>query len=134
MPFVSWTDELSVSNSFIDNDHRKLINLVNELHDAMGQGHGKEILGKILAELINYTQEHFKREEEHMRKIGYPDYAIHKIEHDKLLKEVKELEEKFKAGNTMLSVKVSSFLRDWLVNHIMKSDKNLAIAIRRAAA
>jgi hemerythrin-like metal-binding protein len=134
MTYFAWNDDLKVGNTFIDNDHQKLITLVNQLHDAMGQGHGKEVLGKILSELIKYTQEHFKREEDHMQKIGYPGYGAHKQEHDKLIKEVVDLQNKFNAGNGMLSVQVSSFLRGWLVNHIMKVDKDLAVAIKKMAA
>ena len=133
MTYFSWNDDLKVGNSFIDSDHQKLINLVNQLHDAMAQGHGKEILGKILSELIRYTQEHFKREEDHMQRIRYAGYASHKQEHDRLIREVVELQNKFNTGNGMLSVQVSSFLRNWLVNHIMKVDKDLAFAIKQVA-
>jgi len=133
MAYFSLSDDLKVGNSFIDQDHQKLVDLVNQLHAAMAQGHGKEVLGKILAELIRYSREHFKREEEHMQRIGYPGYAAHKQEHDKLIKDVVELQNKFNAGNGMLSVQVSTFLRNWLVNHIMKVDKDLAMAIKRAA-
>ncbi|HEY0845868.1 MAG TPA: bacteriohemerythrin [Noviherbaspirillum sp.] len=134
MAYFSWTDDLRVGNSFIDSDHQKLIHLVNQLHDAMAQGHGKDVLGRILGELIRYTQEHFKREEDHMQRINYASYAAHKQEHDKLIREVVDLQNKFNAGNAMLSVQVSGFLRNWLVNHIMKVDKELASAIRQLAA
>lgn len=133
MAYFAWSDDLQVGNSFIDNDHQKLIALVNRLHDAMAQGQGKDILGKILDELIRYTREHFKREEDHMQKIRYADFAAHKQEHDKLIKEVVDLQSKFSAGNGMLTVQVSGFLRNWLVNHIMKTDKKLASAISLTA-
>jgi len=132
--YFSLTEDLKVGNSFIDQDHQKLVDLVNQLHTAMAAGHGKDVLGKILAELIRYTREHFKREEEHMQRIAYPGYAAHKQEHDTLIREVVELQNKFNAGNGMLSVQVSTFLRNWLVNHIMKVDKDLATAIKKMAA
>lgn len=134
MAYFALTDDLKVGNSFIDSDHQKLVNLVNKLHEAMAQGHGKEVLGDILGDLIKYTREHFKREEEHMQRIAYAGYTAHKQEHDKLLREVVELQNKFTAGNGMMSVQVSTFLRNWLVNHIMKVDKDLASAIRKMAA
>ncbi|KIF80204.1 bacteriohemerythrin [Noviherbaspirillum autotrophicum] len=132
MAYFTWSEELRVGNSFIDSDHQKLISLVNRLHDAMAQGHGKDILGKIFDELIRYTREHFTREEEHMQKIRYADFAAHKQEHDKLIKDVVDLQSKFNAGNGMLSVQVSGFLRNWLVNHIMKTDTKLASALQAA--
>lgn len=133
MAYFAWTDELKVGNAFIDSDHQKLIKLINELHEAMALGRGKEVLGKTLSELIRYTQEHFKREEEHMQRAAYADYAAHKQEHDKLIKEAVALQTKFNGGNGMLSVQVSAFLRDWLVGHIMKVDKKLALALKQAA-
>lgn len=134
MAYFSLSDDLKVGNSFIDSDHQKLVDLVNKLHEAMAQGHGKEVLGSILGDLIKYTREHFKREEEHMQRIAYSGYAAHKQEHDKLIKEVIDLQHKFTNGNGMLSVQVSGFLRNWLVNHIMKVDKELAVAIKKVAA
>jgi hemerythrin len=130
MGYFSWTDELSVGSTFIDNDHRKLIGLVNQLHEAMSQGQGKEILKNVLVELIKYTKEHFRREEEHMQKIQYAERTAHKVEHDKLLNEVLDLQKKFNDGSVMLTIQVSKFLREWLVTHIMKSDQKLATAIR----
>lgn len=134
MGYFSWSADLSVGSTFIDNDHRKLIGLVNQLHEAMSLGHGKDIMETVLVELIKYTKEHFKREEDHMQKIQYADRVAHKVEHDKLLHEVLELQKKFKDGSVMLTIQVSKFLREWLVNHIMKSDKKLAAAIKNAGA
>lgn len=134
MAYFSLSEELKVGNSFIDSDHQKLISLVNQLHDAMAKGHGKDILGKILNELIHYTREHFKREEDEMRKISYAGLAAHKDEHDKLIQEVVALQAKFISGNGMLSVQVSTFLRNWLTNHIMGTDKKLASALKKAPA
>jgi hemerythrin len=130
MGYFAWSDDLSVGSSFIDNDHRKLIGLVNQLHDAMSQGHGKDILANVLVELIKYTKEHFRREEDHMQKMQYVDRAAHKVEHDKLLDQVLDLQKKFNDGSVMLTIQVSKFLREWLVTHIMKSDKKLADAIQ----
>jgi len=129
MGYFSWSDELSVGSSFIDNDHRKLISLVNQLHEAMSQRQGKEIVQSVLVELIKYSQEHFEREEEHMQKIQYAELAAHKAEHDKLLNEVLDLQKKFNDGGELLTFQVSRFLREGLVAHIMKSDMKLATAI-----
>lgn len=134
MAFFTLTDDLKVGNVFIDKDHQKLVDLVNELHASMAQGKAKDILDKTLTDLIKYTREHFKREEEHMQKINYPLYAEHKKEHDKLIWDVLDLQTKFNTGKGMMSVQVSAFLRNWLINHIMKVDKDLAFTIKRMAA
>lgn len=134
MSYISWSDDLAVGNTFIDNDHRKLIGLVNDLHDAMSQGKGKEVLGSTLSNLIKYTSAHFKREEDEMARIGYSGAMAHRQEHEKLVREVLSLQQKFNDGNALLTVKVSKFLKDWLVDHIMKTDKALSKAIQQAGS
>lgn len=134
MAHMIWSEDLAVGNDFIDNDHRKLIGLINDFHDAMAQGKGNEALRVTLGNLIKYTAAHFKREEEEMDRIGYADAIAHCSEHEKLIREVLALQRRFSEGNVLLTVKVSTFLKDWLVNHIMKTDKAFGIAIRQATA
>lgn len=133
MTYFKWSEDLAVGNTFIDNDHQKLIEMVNRLHALMQEGKGKEVLGKVLANLITYTTEHFRREEDLMRNIRYAGFAAHREEHEKLLKQVMELHEKFEKGTATLSVAVLHVLKDWLLNHIGKSDKELANATREIA-
>lgn len=130
MALFPWNDDLNVGNTFIDGDHKKLVKLVNDFHDAMEQGRGNEVIGKVLNNLVIYTKEHFNREEAEMQRIKYPRFLAHKQEHDKLIKEVGELQASFVSGKAMLSIKVSKFLRDWLLTHIQQTDKQLAQALR----
>lgn len=131
--YLAWNDSLAVGNTFIDNDHQKLIDMVNRLHILMQEGKGKDVLGKVLHNLISYTQEHFLREEDLMRKIAYPGRNEHKNEHEKLLEQVLDLQKKYESGAGTLSIQVLHFLRDWLINHIGKSDVALAAASRTAS-
>lgn len=128
MSYFTWSEDLSVGSKFIDEDHRKLFDLAHRLHVAMSEGRGKDVMSKVLSNLIIYTREHFKREEDHMVKINYPGYAVHKAEHESLLKSVLDLQHKFTDGKASLTIEVSTFLREWLLNHIMKQDKELAKA------
>ncbi|HZW12902.1 MAG TPA: bacteriohemerythrin [Noviherbaspirillum sp.] len=130
MTYLKWSDDLAVGNTFIDHDHQKLIEMVNRLHALMAEGKGKDVLGKVLHNLISYTKEHFRREEDLMRTMRYPDLAAHHEEHEKLLNQVLDLHHKFENGTATLSIQVLHFLRDWLINHIGKSDKDLAEASR----
>lgn len=129
MAYFNWTNDLAVGNSQIDSDHQHLVSLVNKLHDAMKSGQGNAILGSILDELIKYTASHFKREEMFMQQIGYADTAAHKAEHTKLVNEVLDLQTRFKAGSTTLSVSVFNFLGEWLRTHIKSQDAKLGLAI-----
>ena len=126
MAFYEWKDSLSVGNITIDTQHKKLINMINTLNDAMIQGKGKELIEKSLKELVDYTKTHFSNEEFMMNKYNYPDYPSHKSEHTKLLQQVNEFQENFKNGKTVLSVTLMNFLKDWLNGHIMKIDIKLA--------
>ena len=129
MAFFPWSDDLSVGNAFIDADHRKLVDMINKFHDAMSQGKGSSVVGIVLDNLIVYTREHFHREEVEMQKIGYPLFAEHKREHERLLHEVHELHQSLADGKTMITMKAALFLKDWLVHHIKETDHLLARAL-----
>ena len=130
MSLFAWTDDLKVGHRGIDDDHQKLVAMVNELHDAMQAGRGNDVVGKVLDKLVVYTGEHFAREEVEMQRIKYPRYLAHKQEHDKLLAEVGALQKSFASGQAMLTLKVSKFLRDWLLTHIKQTDQLLAKALQ----
>lgn len=130
MGLFAWTDDLKVGHRGIDDDHQKLVAMVNELHDAMQAGRGNDVVGKVLDKLVAYTGEHFAREETEMQRIKYPRYLAHKQEHDKLLAEVGALQKSFASGQSMLTLKVSKFLKDWLLTHIKQTDLLLAKALQ----
>lgn len=123
MSFVTWEDSMSVNVKEIDDQHKKLISLINELHDGIQSGEEKEILGYVLEELINYTRYHFSAEERRMKQFSYIGYLEHKREHDDLTDQVLSLKGKYDRGESALSNEVSSFLKDWLTNHIKGTDK-----------
>ena len=129
MAMINWDDKYKTGNSKIDTEHKKLIDLINQLSDAMQAGKGKEVCGKVLGELINYTRTHFAMEEQLMATHGYAKTSEHKAEHTKLVKDVLDFQSKFDAGSITLSVSLFTFLKDWLINHILKSDMALAEGI-----
>lgn len=129
MALIEWNSELEVGHTFIDHDHKKLVKMVNDFHNAMEQGRGNDVIGKVLHNLVIYTKEHFSREEAEMQRIKYPKYLTHKQEHDKLIAQVAELQGSFSSGKSMLTIQVSKFLKDWLRTHIMQTDKLLATAL-----
>ncbi len=123
MSLISWSNEYSVSIQSIDEQHKKLVSLINELHDAMKAAKGKEVLGKTLEDLVAYTKFHFSSEEKLMADNGYADLKNHQLEHDKLTSQVMDFQAKYKSGNALLSLEIMQFLKSWLVNHIKGSDK-----------
>ncbi len=123
MALMAWNTTLSVKVKQFDEQHMKLVDMVNELHDAMKEGKGNVALGKILNGLITYTATHFAAEEKLMAQHAYPDAAAHKQEHEKLVKQVLELQTNFKAGKAILTLDVMMFLKGWLVKHIQGDDR-----------
>jgi hemerythrin len=117
---------MSVSIKSIDEEHKILVNMINDLHSAMGSGKGKDVMGKILTGLADYTKTHFAFEENLMQKHGYPGYLAHKGQHDALTKQVNDLYIKFAEGKTMVTVEVMHFLKNWLTDHIQNTDKKYA--------
>lgn len=123
MPLIQWSNEYSVKVGEIDQQHQKLIVMINDLNDAMLQGKGKEVLSKIIDGLIAYTQAHFSKEELYFDKYKYPDAAAHKEEHAAFVKKVSEFRESFKKNSMNLTINVMDFLSDWLKKHICGTDK-----------
>lgn len=126
MALMNWSDKLSVNIREIDEQHKKLVTMVNELHEAMSSGKGKEVIGKILTGLVQYVASHFATEERFMKTHSFPGYLAHKAEHDKLTKKALELQQQFQEGKPVITVEVMGFLKDWLSSHILGTDKNYA--------
>jgi hemerythrin len=123
MALIDWNADLSVGIASIDDQHKKLIGLLNTLNDAMKSGKAKEALAGILSELINYTAYHFSNEEKYMEQAEYAAAFLHKTEHQKLVKQLLELQKEYAAGKAMITIDIMNFLKDRVAKHIQGSDK-----------
>jgi hemerythrin len=123
MAFIQWNDTYSVQVAELDQQHQRLIALINELHEAMQQGKGKDALHNTLDGLVSYTVVHFRAEEKYFEKFGYPETRSHKLEHTMFEKQIADFKQDFTAGKLGVSISVLNFLRDWLMNHIKGTDK-----------
>jgi hemerythrin len=123
MSIMKWSDNLSVQIQEIDQQHQKLIQLINNLHEAMLQKQGKQAVEKTIDELAAYTVYHFSTEEKYMQNFRYPGYLSHKKEHDSFVHQVDVFQKDYMAGKLGLSLEIMNFLRDWVTNHIQVSDK-----------
>ncbi len=126
MPLIQWNDSLGVNIAEIDGQHQRLVQMINDLDDAMRRGKGNDTLGKILNGLIDYTATHFRTEEKYFDRFGYPEADSHKREHSEFVKKVSEFKEGFENGELGLSIQVMNFLCDWLQNHITGADRKYA--------
>jgi len=126
---ITWNSMLSVGVKEIDDQHKKLVEMANQLNDAMREGHGRDVLGKTLNELVHYTQYHFATEERLMDRHHYPESAAHKAQHADLVRSIAAFKAKFDQGDVALTSQIMNFLRDWLNSHIMKTDKQFGKAL-----
>lgn len=122
MPFIEWTQKLSVSVPEMDDQHRRLFALTNDLHDAMRAGQGRAKLANALDQLTNYTMQHFAAEEQMLKRASYPQLGDHMVEHRRLMQQVEDLRRKLADGDPVLTMEVMDFLRRWLNDHILGTD------------
>lgn len=121
--FMPWSPELSVGLQEIDEQHKILINLINQLfNEAILKKSDRAIIDDILNGLVQYTIIHFSVEESLFRIFDYPDSESHQNQHEKLKNEVLKIQEKFKEG-TVVDVELMSFIKKWLKQHIMIEDQ-----------
>ena len=123
MALIRWDEKYSVNIVAIDTEHKRLVELINKLHDSMRDRKTDQVLGTIVSELVQYTKTHFATEENFLSKNGYPKLNDHKKEHKDFIQKISDFEDGFKNGKLMLSMEIISFLKDWLIKHIQGSDK-----------
>ena len=123
MGFVRWNDSYSVGIKSIDEEHKNLLRLINNLHSAVRYYTGEEFERRALSELMDYTKIHFAREEELMKKYQFPGYADHKRQHDEMAASAQRMVERYERDALGAMDEISTFLRDWLINHINGTDQ-----------
>ena len=121
--FVAWKDDLSVGIESIDDDHKKLLTLINNLETAVHYPTGEAFERQALQELVDYTKYHFEREEKMMRETGYTDYEPHKQQHDAMIARVGGFMEAYEKDREGTVEELAEFLKDWLLKHIAGTDQ-----------
>lgn len=120
---ITWKDIYETGVPVVDDQHKKLIELINELYEAQKKGQGQLVIRDILDKLIDYTQIHFTSEEQLFENTAYPQIEDHKKEHAYFAGRINEFKSDQKSGNIILSLKTIDFLKDWTINHILGTDK-----------
>ena len=123
MPFIEWDEKYSVNVKEIDDQHKGLFLVINDLNDAVSAGKAPDVIETTVSKLIAYAKVHFATEEKYLTKFRYHEYAEHKKEHDNFNIKVLAMNERLKSGVYILSSEISRFIKDWLTNHILVTDK-----------
>jgi hemerythrin-like metal-binding protein len=132
MAYFEWAEDMVIDGGVIDEDHQKLVHLVNDLHTATTDGRGREVVESILNDLLAYTADHLRREESTMASVGFPHLERHKIGHDHFIGQLNALRQKFDAGSITVASQLSLVLRDWLSLHIRRSDKEVRVFLQKS--
>jgi len=125
MALLTWSDELSVGVSALDQDHRALVDLINEFSQAIDEKRGPQAVGPVLARLRQHVGEHFAREEALLHSSGYPEADDHAQQHNHTLSRLRELESLAAEDDAKAALAVLDFLKAWFINHVVGNDLKL---------
>ena len=125
---LQWSEDLATGECVIDNHHKNIFRVANDLQVAINEGKGEEFVGKILQFLEYYVTEHFRAEEDFMSKYNYfHGYAAHKADHAQFMKDFNAFKNEFttKGASSSLALQLQYWLFNWLTIHIGREDKKL---------
>jgi hemerythrin len=127
-----WDKSFETGNTKIDEQHKSIIDAINKLLDACGQGKGRVEVENTLKFLQNYVVKHFNDEEQLQIKSNYPDYKTHKAKHEDFKKMVNDIVDEYNQNGTSIQLvaKVNSSMVGWLITHIKTEDKKVANHIK----
>lgn len=123
MEYIKWNDELSVGLDSIDSQHKELFRVINAFYNSIADKLGKAAVLQAIKDMENYTITHFTAEEGMMRRAGYTGLDLHMKEHKDFVDTVADFRKRYEEGRLLLSLEVSGFIKNWITNHIMKTDQ-----------
>lgn len=122
MSLIDWDKGFELGIVSIDEQHKHLIGLLNEAYDNFITGEKHEALEEILDKLVDYSRYHFSLEEQRMTLAGYDGLARHREEHKKFSCKIESFQNDIQSNKKQLMVEVPTFLKNWLIDHILKTD------------
>ena len=122
MSYLQWTENLSVGVARMDDHHKKLVDLINLLFEAMS-GDATGTVDTVLGDLLDYTRYHFSEEEKLLAACDYPDLEEHRAIHRDMVKEVLEMRQRYLDNPASVPASEAlDFLSKWLMRHIIGKD------------
>jgi len=120
--FIEWKHHYSVGSDELDADHRRIVAIINDLHNSIRDQSPEATLQSTLVRLFDYTQTHFTREERVMQEHQYPDLPKHRAAHSRLTQRTRELLTRCLHEESDTGVEAMTFLKDWWIDHILVMD------------
>ncbi|MDR2477591.1 MAG: bacteriohemerythrin [Treponema sp.] len=130
---VAWNDEFLVGNEKIDAQHKELVSMTNEFYAGcqMGGLMAKVFFMKTIQGALHYVKTHFSTEEDIMQKASYPDFHIHKQQHENFVDAVTRQVQVFEKEDNPDPAGFVKYLMNWVLHHIAESDKKYMPYIAR---
>ncbi|WP_207887123.1 bacteriohemerythrin [Pseudomonas sp. 30_B] len=128
MAYLVWQDDLDTGIQVIDTQHKRIVEMINQLHDAQAQ-HDRALLGSVIEELVDYTLSHFAFEETLLEDSGYLFTRAHKKVHELFIKRVSDYRMRFESGEDVAD-ELKGLLGRWLFNHIRSDDANYVESVK----
>jgi hemerythrin len=122
-PVFTWRDEYNINIEEMDNHHKEMFNIYNNLYEAVRLSEEKIVLKKTLVFLIDFTKTHFTAEEELFKLYDYPEYESHRKKHEHLINDILEIQRKLEDNEMELDMGFIYFLKDWIINHVLTEDR-----------
>ena len=132
MPRIEWSERLNIGVAEIDEQHKRMIQLHNDLEEALAGGKAHRRMPVFLAELVEYAEEHFATEEALMEQVGYEGLDVHRSEHRQFLSKIDRFRKTVMSGRARVSKPLMSFLRYWFENHVAGTDREIASVLQSA--
>ncbi|MCW9026259.1 MAG: hemerythrin family protein, partial [Thiovulaceae bacterium] len=120
---IEWNEGLNLGIKALDDDHKRLLQLINSLSESIDKNEPKNIIEHIFLELEKLTKKHFEREEDYLEGCSCTKLDEHKVQHADFLSKLSELKNKALSANDYISIQdVTVYLTEWLLNHVIEED------------
>lgn len=119
---MRWNQQFSIGNSQVDEDHKTLIEIYNNLVDLIEKNGDREYFSIILSQMTDFVLKHFENEEEYMRKFNYPHFDEHKDKHDDYSYKVAMYNAELLGDNPPDPSEIISYIEKWWKTHILTND------------
>ena len=131
MSLFVWKPSYEIGINEIDMQHRQLVGMINELFEAIHGGQTGAAVEHVLDQLADYVKLHFRTEERYMQEHHYPHYAEHRQRHLELTRHVLAYHDRRGRGEAIGILELIDFLRDWLVEHITRQDRDFGNFLKK---
>ncbi|HUW98989.1 MAG TPA: bacteriohemerythrin [Acidiferrobacter sp.] len=130
--YWDWDPSLETGIDAIDDQHRRIVGYINDMHDNIERRNRAVLIG-IIDNMITYTLTHFAFEEGLMARASYPALAEHKLVHESFAKRMRYHKKQFHAGKDVTR-QVMGDLQVWLISHIKEDDRDYGPLVREMLA